>query len=431
MVFPLMTKNEEYKGFWFLPDNPENHVAGILYFEAYKEIRLELIGGFNELIDDISQMFSPKPVDIIHGITSENKKVSLFVCNRSGSSRTLLSSFSLINYKCQYFIKGKHLSSITEEIFSQIKVNLNSLYRWCPSGMIQHSMRFENENQFVETNFSISKTHYWEKTVTIDDFKITLFGEGKFSSSTDSRDYNLTQNTFLNITNLGLKGSFLELLNKVELFKQFLSLASLSSVNLLEITLFDDDDYAELKNGGKALIPISLYTIENEKNEKEPYLHQFLFSMKDIGDIFPDVISRWYGVKKEIAPIRNHLISSLKYKKYFTSLDFLIIVQALEGYHRRFINDDPNLRLRPRLVDLLNKFNNIQKISNNPIDIKQVIESRNYYSHFFDKTDSVLEGKELYFLTKKLRTILVCCVLSLIGFVNELINELLNKNDRI
>jgi hypothetical protein len=48
-----MIENEEHKGFWFLPENIENKVPGILYFEKNKEIRLELIGGFETNVKDV------------------------------------------------------------------------------------------------------------------------------------------------------------------------------------------------------------------------------------------------------------------------------------------------------------------------------------------------------------------------------------------
>lgn len=82
--------------------------------------------------------------------------------------------------------------------------------------------------------------------------------------------------------------------------------------------------------------------------------------------------------------------------------------------------------LKTRLNELITIFNTIEIISKSNINIERVIKTRNYYSHFFDKTDKVLTGQELYNEAKKLRILLICCILSLIGFSNYKINELLN-----
>lgn len=133
-----MTKDEEYKGFWFLSENPEKRVPGILYYRVDREIRLELIGGFET---KVLEFLFPKSIDIIHGITHENVKISLFICNRDGGWN-MSSDYPLTNYNCQYFIRGKHLTSVEEEVFDRVQVDLTSLYEWYPSGLIKCSVNF-------------------------------------------------------------------------------------------------------------------------------------------------------------------------------------------------------------------------------------------------------------------------------------------------
>jgi hypothetical protein len=64
------------------------------------------------------------------------------------------------------------------------------------------------------------------------------------------------------------------------------------------------------------------------------------------------------------------------------------------------------------------------------IDKEAVVDSRNYYSHFMpkDKQPKALDGYELYKLTIRLRILLVCCVLSLYGFDNSRINEIMKES---
>lgn len=421
-----MTKDEEYKGFWFLPQNIEMKVPGILYFESDKEIRLELIGGFEDKIFDI---FTSKSIDIIQGITHKNEKISLFICDRYGSWN-LSSAYPITNYKCQYLIKGKHLSNITEEIFDRIQIDLSALYEWYPSGRIRNTIKFSEDDIPIETIFSILDTDYWEKVFKINnEFELIIFGSGWSNINYNHSEFNLFENTLCEIRSLKSKSSFISLWNKVDIFRQFLSLASLSSVKYLHITLFDNDDYQELKNDRKAFNPISLFFIDKKNYKERPKKHELLFTYADLDNKFESIISNWYAFKNNLAPIRNHLISSIQPKDVFTSLDFLIIVQALEGFHRRFI-DNKKKDLRARINDLLILFSKVQKISNSPINVTHVVKSRNYYSHFFEINKDVLKGVELFKLTMQLRNLLICCVLYLIDFDIELINKLLNKNDK-
>lgn len=428
-----MKTNEEYKGYWFLPDKKENRIPGILYFETNNKIRLELIGGFET---DIKEIFNSKTTEVILGITGKNEKISLLVCH-SYSSVTFPSEFQTTNYTCQYFIKGKHLSSINELTFNKVRADLTSLYDWHPSDMIRNTIEFSKEEKPFKTIVSIDENDSWEKTVSIDsEYTLRIFGIGNFNGSYDNSTYDFSQNTILEIEHNNAKTSFAEFLNKIEIFRQFLSLATLSPINYTEITLFDNSDFQELKDGKRILKPIILSFIERENASKKNDSFRFLFTHKDIEPVFPDIITKWYNSKENLAPIRNHLIASIKPRIIFTSLDFLIIIQSIEGYHRRFIKKKIKVpkgesELNLRLKEIIKLFDGIDKIKRSPINLVQVVSSRNYYSHFYEKDENVLQGKELYFLTQQLRNLLICCVLYLIGFEVDLINKLLNKNDKI
>jgi hypothetical protein len=170
-----------------------------------------------------------------------------------------------------------------------------------------------------------------------------------------------------------------------------------------------------------------LYFVREKEDNHKIKRHEFLFSHNDIIDTFPIIIRAWYCFNKDLAPIRKHLIESIRFKKVFTSLDFLIIVQALEGYHRRFVDRNDNIFLKKRIEGLLGLFLDVHKVSNNPINVTHVVSSRHYYSHFYEKDGNVLDGVELFKLTEQLRVLLICCVLRLIGFDTKLIDKLLSK----
>jgi len=376
-----MTKDLEFKGYWFLPNNPNDKIAGTLYYQLNKEIRLELIGGF----ENISAKNLPfESAEIIHGISQKAEEITLFNCNAYGSLN-LSCGFPMTNFTCQFIIIGKHMSTINDEIFNKIVVNLSSLFDWHPQGMIKQLIQFSNDRDFFETQFSLSKSDYWEKEVSIDsNTKLKIHNISGFNQSFDKRETILTQDILCEIESVEKKSNFTDLLNKAGLFKQFLSFASLSSQEFLEIILFDNDNYQEFNDGCRNIHPITLYYINKDIKISDNKTSNFLFTYSDIEKIFPNIIKKWFDVKSEFAPIKNHLIESLKRKKVFTSLDFLIIVQALEGYHRRFVNKEIKLKrgeseLTLRLADLISIYSDIDKICNTKINLTHVVKSRNYY----------------------------------------------------
>ena len=58
------------------------------------------------------------------------------------------------------------------------------------------------------------------------------------------------------------------------------------------------------------------------------------------------------------------------------------------------------------------------------------LQVQNYYSHFVNESSKpdMVDGIDLIILTKKLRILLVCCILNFIGIDNEKINEIFNNS---
>ena len=139
-----------------------------------------------------------------------------------------------------------------------------------------------------------------------------------------------------------------------------------------------------------------------------------------------------------LQPIKSHLVDSLVYKPLVGSVDFLQVIQAIEGVWWRFKDDaykaankiakKTNTSLTTILKELLNSLSDLPSISKMNLDITAVVDSRHYYSHFLDKSEkpNTLEGWALYEQTKKLRKILLCLVLELLGLSHNEIEKILD-----
>ena len=232
-----------------------------------------------------------------------------------------------------------------------------------------------------------------------------------------------------------------ELLGNICLFEQFISLATLNLAKSSDITLFDEEIYQQgEKDKYYREIHLIHPFVERMNIGKQIKSANFLFQYLTIKDIYPTIIKNWFNAPIELYPIRLHLITSLEKKTIYSSVDFLIIIQAVEGfwwrfrdesYQRKAISKGSNTSLCTILNELMAEFNDISILRTCDMNIKAIVDSRHYYSHFLllSKKPNKLEGWPLIKEAKKLRILLMCCVLSFIGFENSQIDLILNKTN--
>jgi hypothetical protein len=111
-------------GQWWLPDNPDEQIHGILKFEHEKAANLELNGNFSEagLIDSGKPHFC----DVIHGKSARGKRYTIFRAMRF-QSRLTSGGFETSMYNCQYFLIGDHFAGHETAQFNEVSVRLIGL----------------------------------------------------------------------------------------------------------------------------------------------------------------------------------------------------------------------------------------------------------------------------------------------------------------
>ena len=426
----------EYKGYWYLPSAPDNRVAGELIYYPNEKIVLELLGCFGE--------YGNNQEDVIYGRTADGKEITLINNIRSLKINSS-ADFPLVRYSCNFMVIGKHVKGLDEKRSYWATARIPELSFWCQPEAITTTMFFDKNNNWKMTNLSFS-TEFRSRKNIISNVKINENTTIKIKMTVryngDHFAPEVEQYSYLEIRKKG-KTSIKEIVSDIFMFEQFLSLATLNIVKSSKITLFDKSTYQQIE-GTRFYSEIHfIHAFSERKNLEKVEEKSFrcLFDYNLIKDLYPEIIKKWYNEPTELAPIRYHLISSLEKKRYYSSVDFLIIVQALEGFCRRFrsrkyrkecgLPERDYSDLYAMMGSLIEEFDNVELVKQFKIDIGAVVDSRNYYSHFMPKSKKlkVVDGIELYNLTIRLRILLVCCVLSLFGFSNNQISETLKKSD--
>ncbi len=424
-----MMDNFEYKGYWYLPDCEDHQIAGILTFIANDSAILELIGDIDAHDEPLMAIFEQKSHSVIWGVNSDGKRITLLNCNLIGKHLNSSCRFPIMRYSVQFIITGKYVRSCDELAFNSCHVEIPALTPWCFPAAIKQSILFKDDKTTVKGLLLAIDTEQIEQpivSVDIESAKIelcrTIFYRG------DLRCPKIEQSTSLAIKKPQKDhlGSFL---HDIHIYEQFLSFAALSDVSASHIRLQDDDLYQQLDDGRKIYNKILLHYARKEHSKWNDKKIDFLFGYDTIKDKYPSIIKKWYLESDDIAPIRAHLIESIKKKSSFSSVDFLIVFQAIEGFMIRFLYGDKS-STKNKLTTLLHDFDDIAKLKCNEIDVDAAVNSRHYYSHFFKKSQKtkILDGAELFYLTRRLRNVLICCMLTFIDFSHEDINKLLSQS---
>lgn len=429
-----------YKGYWFLSSDPNNRVAGMLTYIPKKTIILELIGSLEK---DMYSSSGETKIDIILGLTSDAKIITLINCWSVGIPLNFNCDFPISKYSAQFCIEGVHMNNCEEKLFNRCEITLPLLNMWCFPGMLNCNFVFKNDKiDEIRVSFSTEKLKQPICSIDLDSSTtIKIMKKVSFDQSTYLLNPYFKQYSCFEIEKKE-KDSLSSFLNDIHLLESFLSLAALCSTKASNISLYNEDMYQQLGNNEKYYQSIKVYYIQRGSNELNRDNYDFLFNYQQIQDVYEDIIKRWFKESKEIAPIREHLIQSVQNKEVFGSIDFLIIIQAIEGFWSRFREEDyrknnhikENIKficLEKILEDIIEEFDCIDKVKKLQIDIESVIDSRHYYSHFMNKSNKphTVDGMELLQLSNKLRIILICCLLNFIGLDYVKINELLNKSN--
>lgn len=427
MLWMKQTESFEFKGYWWLPSRPNAKLAGIVSYVPGERIILELFGSLNNVSDAIELCTTESNEATIHGMLENGKNVTLLSCVPSVNYN--LSSFPVIKYSCSYCFVGEHFSSMNNKGGFRVTAHFPELSYWCRPAIIKETIVKNKENKGHSINLSIN-TELSGKAldeVKLDDgFKIQLKAGANFRTTAGLLDNNMNQSTWVEISREGTV-SFNELLAQVYRFEGFLSLATLRVVESSEISFFDEDYYQEDDNGIKHHFAIYFFSSHwRSRDTGKVEFYRFLFGYDAIKSIFEQTVRAWYADKNDMSPIRENLIDSLEKKRVVSNLDFLILARALNGYCIRS-------RFKGSLANLMNtvkeKFSDIAIIKKDDVDIDALVDSRDYFAHYMPRSNKkhLLDGLELHSLTKKVRRLVICCVLYDLGFDNSTIDSIFSK----
>ena len=344
-----------------------------------------------------------KQNDVIWGRDANGNIFTLFNVLKNEQH---LGDFSCTKFVVAYILVGEHVLSAYDAQFSKCIVEFPYLKNWA----FHNNVTQNSAGSYVSFKMPVYAEKLLE-TMTEKGIWWRLW-QGQ-TIERNIHDLTITQTTTLEIEASEAISVRLCMKN-IEEFAQFLSIA-----------LYCDQNPAEIK-------------FENKENRHESVLlfkkdesvNPGVFSLIKFGILkekLPLMLNTWHQNFEKMSPISSYLIESLQKTNRFDVPDFLIIAQALDGYHKRFVNkkDGRDIqKYKEQIKILLNQFLDVKAIERCNIKPEVLTDSRNYYSHLFpdEEIKSAVEGGDLYWLTEKCKILLTCCILHLLGLTNKEIN---------
>lgn len=425
----------EYYGQWWLPERPESKVSGKLNFECGKDPTLSLDGIFGNKYE---QNF----YDIILG-DSLGVEITLVSCSPLGTEiiRKNEREYTKSEYHVSLFCTGFHFSKRQEITFGKVSAKYSHLRNWLGLSIFGFSDFKDIDQEYI---VAIKKPS--EREVDLDGVRLRIGGSlglnhGLYHDSSRRSAYVQLEPT----GEMHLDSLFLILFH----IRNFISLATGERVSILTLR----GEKTALKPYEQIEI-FSRQTLGEDGSEERLAFIPPPIAYKEISEQLGSYIKNWFKMIRRIEPAYQLFFGNL-YRNEYPVNEFLGYVQAIEAYHcRTFKNTtvDPSLfaeskahflrivdellmkhasdfktkieymntrSLRSRLKELLNKYSYLSEmIAENPeYFVEQVVDTRNYYTHYDPKSEAkVSDTDRIFFLKDSLRLLLTALFLDEIGF---------------
>ena len=455
-----MRIKEEYNksGYFWLPENEDKRIPGVLTISDGGEIELEVVGLFDESIealngeDDLTRIIGHVEKDGL--ITLENcfyKKKNIAFGGISKSLVHVNKAISGVAYD-----KGELAT------FNTVSFSIEGINEWV--GISGISVSYSNDYKTASISYTPQKEIVFS---LIDDFKLHIVFGYTLPGYPNITEAKITHQTYFKLSSSVAK-ELPEFINILHRITYLLCLAVDATVTISKVTATSNDIIIDVSEDIKRPAILKLYYPSLPFSEVVPKIdiHRMLFQFSDIHENAELVFNNWLNAYSVIRPSLDLYFSAITGSHKYLNGRFLALAQGLETYHRRTSTDTlmEKAKFRKLVASLLwmcpkehrkwlrgrlyhgNEINLGQRIKRiiepyksymgngrqrNKI-IRGIVNTRNYLTHYSEELekDSV-KGSDLRILCQKMEAIFQLHLLQQLGFKELEIQKILTNNYKL
>ncbi|MGE5565887.1 MAG: HEPN domain-containing protein [Parcubacteria group bacterium] len=450
----------ERQGLWWSSDDPDDRVTGTLTFDQEKGGRLALVGTLGNAIEALTRIGQPMVYRTIHGLSVDGKSISLLRAVQ-GSSQFNSPGMVVETYHALYVVVGCHIQSLDDELFDRSEINFDGLNEWL--GDRVHQETFERNP--------------WRVTIVCESAERPLGRVSAIGASVSAATVAVTHRERLrgfNVTalpNISIGAdrprSVVWHLEQTDCVRRLAALCAGRHLPTISVRLFGPEK--QIAEG--VTVPGEydvLYRVVGDRQRKGARSDTPIFSASELLDENIDALERWFAVADELKPTIDLLFTYLSSNSLYVESAFLLVVQALEVFHRltdptSIMDEDKYDEVRASLLaaipkgtssDMREKLTSTLLYSNEPslrqrlkrtitqlnavygpapfgfdqATIGKVVDTRNYYTHYSAQLRArAVKGAQLHSLTQRFVPLLFVLLFSQLGLSNERVRDNLKR----
>ncbi|MBI5324707.1 MAG: hypothetical protein HZB41_05460 [Ignavibacteriae bacterium] len=472
-----MKSEFEYKGWWWLPEKPQDKVPGIAYVKQGKFTELKLLGGFQndiELIKKEKIIGSSKPIthSLILGHMYSLEYITLYDCIGAcfgGHQSAPVSSFYQSFFHAKYALHNIHFFKTSAIKLRSFSIEYSYLNDWADADRGQKEI-LNKRNYLLKSKY----TNSIKFKINEDILLYLNFWNDPLYSFNRNHKIGIDEIAFLRfISRRGL--SIEQCVNLIIKMQDFISLAVQRPVFPISISCSPTNSKSYNYTYNIKRNSMQLYlTIKGEPNEYTSIMrNQMIFSYSDIKEYVDTALSNWLNKIDGFGIIYQLYFSVLFSKSRNIEDKFINYIHAIEGFHRKFnkgkflmekkefnnkvykpikklldVDIEPNLihkilsslkynnqpSLKDRLIQIFSEFNPdfIKHISIGFINSKElidyIVDTRNYFSHLNEEKEQKIDFNKLPALNNRLKIILEWYFLKIMGLPQNKIENIVIKS---
>ncbi len=423
-------------------------MPGTLRFDPDEGATLDLLGSFGRLEDSvggIGNLVGSPTYDIILGLSSHGKDVTLKDCRRTQGNFRFGSGFSTSAYAGDTVFVGEHFERPEDVGFEGLSVEYSHLEEW--AGVSGFALQMPHDPKAHP--FTIEHQIPERISFSVGEIRISLrFGARHKHSSLLVREASIIQYAYV-MVEFPEKRALDDLLEITYRIQNFLSFGVRSPIYPLSVR-------GIVASGEEANVEIHYRSLGRTGSTDKVHPVDMLFTLQDLPGGLDRALGTWLERSEVLDPVYRLYLGTVYNPNAFLEQRFLNLVQALEAYHRRAMptTDLPEAQherrkeeileavperhrewlegkleysnepsLGRRLKDIIRKYPKAtypvagENSKDRDSFIYKVTATRNYRTHFDKRLeDETVYGENLYRITEKLKLLMEACLMGEIGF---------------
>jgi hypothetical protein len=453
-------KEDTLRGTWWIPGQ-EVQITGRLSLSESERPRLDLEG----LLGD---PFTAGAPEIIQGIASTGKRVSLLWCQPAGATLNVGGAgIHTCAYSASIAVLGYHFDSLNQVRFRRLGVLFDYVSHWARRSGIQYEFAKHPGGLDGHTSFRLHYQSPELPTVVLDDKTTVRLNAIASHNIARIGYYRLQEKLFFEVEPPQPQRLDDHLGDYIRPLQHFISFGIGQPVYPVEIYgIIDDLPDGETNHDLHSAVEIYYPARRKPREEKRMLQPYMLFSLADLGDDYPSCLQHWYRNIDALRPVYNLYFSVLFASEMYLEGRFLNLIQALEVLHRRlwggtYLPEASYSPLRDRFASVIREQVELGEVADAMIGrldywnewtlrrrIKdaaarcgewldmlipdrasfaaRVTNTRNYLTHFDARLeDAAARGKDLYLLAERVRFLLEAVLLSLLGLPDDRVGKII------